>query len=104
MNIKIDLEDNKLCKGCPAHLGHEAKCLLGHTRTHGLIRETKDHYGKPYVYIEPARPITCFLQSDSLEQIPETNEKPITKPIGQAIALPYTPPEVPTPNASDILP
>ena len=108
MNIKIDLEDNRLCKGCPANTYLYAKCSLGHIRTNAIVLEKVldpmyIHNGGP-AYCEFARPITCFMQSDSLEQIPETNAKPISKPVGQVIALPYTPPEVPTPNANDILP
>ena len=109
MNIKINLEDNKLCKGCPCNTYQYAKCHLGHIRTNAIVLERPQRENSIIydangpAYCEFARPITCFMQSDSLEDIP-TNEKPISKPIGQVIALPYIPSEIPTPKANDILP
>ena len=108
MNIKIDLEDNRLCKGCPAHSDEYATCKLGHTRLIGHIKESKDYNGRSYTYLVPARPITCFMQSDSLEQIAEIPEKkyaiPIKEPIGQVVTLPRTSPEVKSESSNDILP
>ena len=104
MNIKIDLEDNKLCKGCPANCYKKTTCAVGHSRTIAVLYDNKDYNNQPHLTWEFARPITCFMQSDQLEEIPETNAKPISKPIGQVIALPYLPPEVRKEDSNDVLP
>ncbi len=68
MDIKVKLEDEKLCQGCPLEDFHSAKCKGGHVRTMAKLLEVEGHVGfgqrGTVLTSLPARPISCMLANE----------------------------------------
>lgn len=79
MNIKITLEDESLCRGCPLGNGL-MKCQAGFTREMGKLFETEDR-GSVYVYdynsvpkrtiFDFVRPQACVLSTEQVVKVIE---------------------------------